>query len=177
MAGAQGKLITIMVLASMLQIASAVTYTVGDAVGWTFVESATFYDDWAKTHTFRVGDELDFVYSFPAHDVFQVSETDVASCTNATTIQKWEFSNAKVTLNSVGYHGYICSLPSHCSPGNMKMSLQVVAADDTVSEQSADAPAVPPTAGDTPGNSGFTLQSGSALMFGTVAAALVALLN
>ncbi|KAG6553374.1 hypothetical protein Mapa_005109 [Marchantia paleacea] len=177
MAGAQGKFITFLLLAGMMQFATAATYTVGDAVGWTFVESVTFYDDWAKTHTFRVGDELDFVYSFPNHDVYQVSETDVASCTNVTTIQKWEFSNAKVTLNSVGYHGYICSLPSHCSPGNMKMSLQVVAADGAVSEPSADGPAVPPTAGDTPGNSAVTLQSGSALIFGTVAAALVALLN
>lgn len=49
----------------MLQIASAVTYTVGDAVGWTFVESATFYDDWAKTHTFRVGDELGKLSQLP----------------------------------------------------------------------------------------------------------------
>ncbi|KAG6553182.1 hypothetical protein Mapa_005241 [Marchantia paleacea] len=202
MAVSQGGIITFLLLAGLLQCASAATYTVGDATGWTFPPSATFYDDWAKTHTFRVGDQLVFPYTAGEHDVYEVSEADVASCTKTSPIQTWTETNSTVTLTVAGYHFYICSIGTHCA-ANMKMSLQVVAADSPASSPSS--PTITPTASPTittpasgpstptppatpstttpsadspaPGENGaFSLKSGSTLFFVALAAGWLAFL-
>lgn len=58
MAAGRTSMLAVMLIAGLLQSASAATYTVGGAQGWTFAASPTFYDEWAQQQTFVVGDEL-----------------------------------------------------------------------------------------------------------------------
>ncbi|OAE24724.1 hypothetical protein AXG93_2016s1290 [Marchantia polymorpha subsp. ruderalis] len=60
MAAGRTSMLAVMLIAGLLQSASAATYTVGGAQGWTFAASPTFYDEWAQQQTFVVGDELHF---------------------------------------------------------------------------------------------------------------------
>ncbi|OAE26515.1 hypothetical protein AXG93_1406s1070 [Marchantia polymorpha subsp. ruderalis] len=200
MAVSQGRMITFLFLAGLLQCATAATYTVGDATGWTFPPTATFYDEWANNHTFKVGDQLVFPYTSGVHDVFQVSEADLASCTKTSPIQTWTDTNSTVTLTAAGSHYYICSIGTHCA-ANMHMSLQVVAADSPAgSPPSASPTSTPPASGPStptppppppatpttttpsalspapPQSGAFTLKSGSTLFFAALAAGWVAIL-
>lgn len=53
-----GALVLGCALAMMVGSVGAVTHVVGDSYGWQVPVESTFFEDWAKTRTFGVGDEL-----------------------------------------------------------------------------------------------------------------------
>lgn len=49
----------VLVLSSLLAVATATEYVVGGDLEWTFPPSTSWYEDvWAKNYTFKVGDAL-----------------------------------------------------------------------------------------------------------------------
>lgn len=44
--------------AALIEGTAAAVYIVGDTTAWTIPSSATFYANWAASHTFAVGDIL-----------------------------------------------------------------------------------------------------------------------
>ncbi|CAM6101142.1 unnamed protein product [Calypogeia fissa] len=133
--GKSAVLVALLVIAALsAQSAKAATYKVGGSTGWTLGISATFYDDWAKSISFKTGDVLDFAYSGSLHNVFEVSAADLASCNVASPLKTYNtIGGATLTLTTPGNHFFICGIPDHCAL-NMQMTVLV----------SADAPAKAP---------------------------------
>uniref|UniRef100_A0A6V7QWW4 Phytocyanin domain-containing protein n=1 Tax=Ananas comosus var. bracteatus TaxID=296719 RepID=A0A6V7QWW4_ANACO len=56
-------------------------HIVGGRDGWTIPPNATFYQDWAKTRNFKVGDRLVFPYTVEMYTVVEASKEDFDNCT------------------------------------------------------------------------------------------------
>ncbi|ERN01767.1 hypothetical protein AMTR_s00097p00156790 [Amborella trichopoda] len=48
----------VIVVMHNMQPAAALTHIVGGSFGWKIPPNNTFYDQWAKTHTFNLNDKL-----------------------------------------------------------------------------------------------------------------------
>ncbi|MBA0719217.1 hypothetical protein Golax_006917, partial [Gossypium laxum] len=96
---------TLVVLASnVLQITYAGTYTVGDTIGWVI----------PTVFKFTTGE----------HDVAKVTEAAYNACSSANTILTRSTGPARITLNSIGDHHFICTFADHCAEGQ-KLSVEV----------------------------------------------------
>ncbi|KZV20058.1 blue copper protein-like [Dorcoceras hygrometricum] len=141
---------------------AAVTYTVGDSLGWTVPPGgAIAYQTWARGKSFLVGDTLVFNFTTNTHDVVEVTKTEFDSCNTASTAIITT-GPARITLNSSGEHFYICTLPRHCSLGQ-KLAINVTAGGATVtppispSTPSGSPPSGTTTAPPPPGSSASSL--------------------
>ncbi|KAF8034532.1 hypothetical protein BT93_C0754 [Corymbia citriodora subsp. variegata] len=106
----------------------AVTYTVGDAMGWTIPASgAAAYQAWASSQIFEVGDILVFNFNGGAHDVAEVTETAFNSCDGTNPLSISTVPPARITLATAGLHFFICAIPGHCSLGQ-KVTINVTTA-------------------------------------------------
>ncbi|KAK2631370.1 hypothetical protein EUGRSUZ_L03012 [Eucalyptus grandis] len=104
-----------------------VTYTVGDAMGWTIpAGGAAAYEAWANSQIFEVGDILVFNFNDGAHDVAEVTETAFNSCDGTNTLSISTVPPARITLATAGQHFFICTVPGHCSSGQ-KVAINVTA--------------------------------------------------
>ncbi|GLJ46847.1 hypothetical protein SUGI_0988240 [Cryptomeria japonica] len=120
--------IAVVLLAVVVPLASATTYTVGDSGGW---ETGVNYVNWVSGKTFVVGDILSFTYT-NQHSVVEVSKSDYSSCSTSNPIATNSASPTSVTLNKTGELFFVCGTPGHCSQG-MKLDLNVSAAGTTAS--------------------------------------------
>ncbi|XP_073152183.1 uncharacterized protein [Henckelia pumila] len=126
---------------------AAMTYTVGDSLGWTVPPGGPVaYQAWARGKSFVVGDTLIFNFTTNEHDVVQVTKEEFDSCSTASTAIITT-GPARITLNSSGEHYYICTIPRHCSFGQ-KLAINVTAAGATVTPRPSQAPS--PSSGPTP---------------------------
>ncbi|XP_057537375.1 blue copper protein-like [Amaranthus tricolor] len=129
-----------MVIATLIGICSAATYTVGGNTGWTIPSQPNFYSNWASQQTFQVGDALVFNFAAGAHTVGQVNKANFDACGTTNTIgQIQTTSPATITLTTAGTHYFICTLPGHCG-ANQKLSV-VVTGSSATTPASAPAPA------------------------------------
>ncbi|KAF8393187.1 hypothetical protein HHK36_021428 [Tetracentron sinense] len=128
----------VLLVAALLQGASAETYTVGDSLGWTVPPGGPIaYSTWANQHTFRVGDILVFNWT-GSHDVARVSETDYESCTKTAIGTIQSTSPASVTLTTEEDHYFICTVSSHCSLGQrVKIDVESASGSPSSSPNSA----------------------------------------
>ncbi|KAB2079617.1 hypothetical protein ES319_A05G016400v1 [Gossypium barbadense] len=117
---------TLVVLASnVLQITYAATYTVGDTIGWVIPTGYTeLYHNWTDNKNFLVGDILVFKFTTGEHDVAKVTEAAYNACRRANTILNRSTGPARITLNSIGDHHFICTFADHCAEGQ-KLSVEV----------------------------------------------------
>ncbi|KAG4197293.1 hypothetical protein ERO13_A05G015000v2 [Gossypium hirsutum] len=117
---------TLVVLASnVLQITYAATYTVGDTIGWVIPTGYTeLYHNWTDNKNFLVGDILVFKFTTGEHDVAKVTEAAYNACRRANTIPNRSTGPARITLNSIGDHHFICTFADHCAEGQ-KLSVEV----------------------------------------------------
>jgi plastocyanin len=116
--------VAVMVLLAMtaaMAMASPVEYV----VHWDFPTSNQYYGD-TQTRTYKVGDQLKFLYAPEMHNVVKVaSESDLTHCTTHTKIGPEQTDGqTSVTLNKPGAHYFICSVPGHCEDG-MKIKILV----------------------------------------------------
>ncbi|XP_047325897.1 blue copper protein-like isoform X2 [Impatiens glandulifera] len=115
------------VVALFVQSTTAVTYTVGDNLGWTVPPSPNTYPSWASPITFRVGDILVFNFASGAHDVATVTKQAIDSCNTNSPITMQTIAPVAFSLNNIGEIHFICTFGSHCSLGQ-KFSINVTSA-------------------------------------------------
>ncbi|KAL2634549.1 hypothetical protein R1flu_006028 [Riccia fluitans] len=114
-------LLLCVVAGALVHTSLAATYT----LAWSIPSSTTFYEDWASSKTFFVGDVIEFDYNFGAHNVLAVFPKDAASCDTSNPLQTWSAGSPKVSLDTAGTISFICGFPNHCSLG-MKMTVTVL---------------------------------------------------
>ncbi|XP_045786680.1 blue copper protein-like [Trifolium pratense] len=131
----------------------AVTYTVGDTIGWTIpTNGAAAYTTWASRKSFKVGDVLVFNFQSSAHNVEEVTKEKYDSCNSASPIATFSTPPVRVTLNKTGTHYYICGFPGHCN-GGQKLTIKVGGGSSSNSPATSPSPASSspsPSAGATP---------------------------
>ncbi|KAL3693354.1 hypothetical protein R1sor_007005 [Riccia sorocarpa] len=130
------KFLFLCVLGALVQSSLATTYK----LTWSIPSSTTFYDDWASSKTFLVGDVIEFDYNFGAHDVLLLLPKDAATCDTSAPLQTWSAGSPKVSLDKAGTISFVCGLPNHCSLG-MKLTVKVLATSTTATSP----PPSPPT--------------------------------
>ncbi|KAI6681632.1 hypothetical protein NL676_035513 [Syzygium grande] len=114
--------------AGFIHVAAAATdYTVGDELGWTVPPNISYYQSWAASKNFTVGDRLFFNWT-GNHTVAEVSKAEHDNCTQPGNF----FSSPGLYLgfSNGGSHYYICTVDSHCKLGQ-KLSIIVAAAPST----------------------------------------------
>ncbi|KAK3130304.1 hypothetical protein QOZ80_6BG0491560 [Eleusine coracana subsp. coracana] len=121
-------LVTLLVVAGYAAQASATAYNVGDSQGWT---TGADYTRWASNKAFAVGDTLAFSYPPKAHSVTEVNKSDYDACSGRNALRDDDKGNTVVTLDSPGWHYYICNVPGHCAAG-MKLAVLVSATPNGV---------------------------------------------
>ncbi|KAM7253882.1 hypothetical protein ACFE04_031564 [Oxalis oulophora] len=109
------KVLTSIVIATLLRTSLGAIYSVGDAAGWTTM--GFDYEKWALTKTFHIGDILEFHYNKEFHDVMQVSLKEFKLCNVTSEIASYHSGFDSITLDTTGHHYYICSFPGHCKAG------------------------------------------------------------
>ncbi|XVE54446.1 hypothetical protein DITRI_Ditri03aG0082100 [Diplodiscus trichospermus] len=115
----------VVLAASLLQNAFAITYTVGDATGWIMpINNAELYDDWADNKGFEVGDILVFNFITGQDDVAEVTEPVYDACITNDTFFTENKGPARITLNKISDHYFISTFPGHCSAGQ-KLHVEV----------------------------------------------------
>jgi hypothetical protein len=140
------KTVTFMVLA-FAAVVFAEDYDVGDDTEWTRPADPEFYNTWAASKTFRVGDELEFEFPAGRHDVAVVTKDAYENCDKEKPISHMTMSPVKIMLNTTGPRYYICTVGDHCRFGQ-KLAIDVVAATGGAT--------TPTTPGTTPGAGGTT---------------------
>ncbi|KAK3219641.1 hypothetical protein Dsin_013611 [Dipteronia sinensis] len=96
----------------------------GESFGWGVPDNDSFYQEWADSRNFMVGDELVFIYS-GIHSVIEVSKEDFEACTTEHAIlRKYKGPSTFVGLTSPGNHYYICDFQQGCLKG-MKLNITV----------------------------------------------------
>ncbi|PUZ51926.1 hypothetical protein GQ55_6G230000 [Panicum hallii var. hallii] len=135
----RSALIALLVVVSCAAAASAATWTVGDAQGWTLGGD---YATWARGKNFSVGDTLAFNFATGNHDVLVVSKSDYDNCNTGSAMNTIQTGPATVTLSSAGDHYYICGIGTHCS-GGMKLAVNVGSGSGSPSPSTPSAPGTP----------------------------------
>ncbi|KAL6655405.1 hypothetical protein ACP70R_006231 [Stipagrostis hirtigluma subsp. patula] len=129
-----------LLVAGSAALASATTYTVGDASGWTVGPD---YDSWASGKGFAVGDTLVFTYTSKAHTVTEVSKSGYETCSGSSpALSDDDSGSTTITLTTPGTHYFICKVPGHCAQG-MKLAVTVSATPSASIARGAAAGRVP----------------------------------
>ncbi|XP_020241884.1 mavicyanin-like [Asparagus officinalis] len=91
-------------------------YKVGDDNGWTILNHVN-YTKWASSKTFKVGDQIVFIYNKQFHNVLQVSKEDYHSCNPNSPIATYKSGNDTIPIKRKGHYFFICGAPGHCAAG------------------------------------------------------------
>ncbi|XP_030446163.2 umecyanin-like [Syzygium oleosum] len=118
--------------------AAATTYTVGDELGWTVPSNISYYQSWAASKTFMVGDQLSFNWT-GTHNVAEVSKAEYDNCTQVVSVMG---SPVNIKLLKGGSYHYICTVDSHCELGQ-KLSITVGSSAAAPASPSNSAPSTP----------------------------------
>ncbi|XP_022751676.1 umecyanin-like [Durio zibethinus] len=153
----------VVLAATLLQSTLATNYTVGDSTGWQRpTNNADFYGNWTKNKNFVVGDILVFDFPTGQHDVAVVTEASYNSCTATNAIFNYTNGPAIITLNTTGYHYYICGFSGHCAAGQ---KLRVDVQNGTNTPSTPGSSPNTPSGGSTPPNSASSLIATLPLIF------------
>ncbi|KDP25566.1 hypothetical protein JCGZ_20722 [Jatropha curcas] len=101
----------------------ATDFIVGDETGWT---TNFDYQAWAERNQFHVGDRLVFRYKPGSHNVLRVDGNGFQQCMSANGTVALTTGEDIISLATPGKKWYICGVPNHCEPGNMKLTITVL---------------------------------------------------
>ncbi|CAK9867914.1 unnamed protein product [Sphagnum jensenii] len=108
----------VLTLTALLQIATAVDYTVGDEFGWSVPSSPDFYSDWVdEVAPFTEGDTLEFNYAPGTDSVLLVDDLDYRTCNTGNPIQEYTFGPHPFVMRPVATYNFISGEPGHCLAG------------------------------------------------------------
>ncbi|KAK7369760.1 hypothetical protein VNO80_11804 [Phaseolus coccineus] len=99
-------------------------YVVGDKLGWNIPSQKGFFDDWAKSKTFAVGDQLLFQYRPGLNTVVMVDKEDYDNCATMRIKRTFIVGNSPVTLEKPGDYYFFSSVGKHCENG-LKLHITV----------------------------------------------------
>ncbi|KAL5993551.1 hypothetical protein ACLOJK_014476 [Asimina triloba] len=113
-------------LVMLTGLAAAVEHKVGDDAGWTLPPKSnpSFYDSWASTKKFVVGDTLVFDYRTSVHNVLEVKKEEYDACTQHSPLGMFYNSPTKFELKEPGDYYYYCGVGVHCE-GMQKLHITV----------------------------------------------------
>ncbi|XP_057415457.1 blue copper protein-like [Lotus japonicus] len=152
----------------------AVTYTVGDTIGWTVpTNGASAYRTWASGKTFKVGDILVFNYAASAHNVEEVTKQKYDSCNSTSPIATYTTPPVRVTIKKTGAHYFICGVPGHCL-GGQKLSINVTGGSSTATPPSSASPSPSPSSSTTPPQDSAAGSLGAAGVFASTVMTITA---
>nr|CAD1834124.1 unnamed protein product [Ananas comosus var. bracteatus] len=118
-------------------------HIVGGSKGWRLPPNQTFYQEWAQTRNFSLGDKLLFPFRSSVYNIMEVSKEDFDACTQKNVTQRFHAGPAIVELTEPGPHYYYCGIGLHCEAGQ-KLSIDV-AATPAVDDASSSATMTGPT--------------------------------
>ncbi|KAK6773508.1 hypothetical protein RDI58_028746 [Solanum bulbocastanum] len=134
-------------MAILLQVTIAQTdHIVGDSFGWSIpINGAAAYTMWADANTIKIGDTLVFKFTEGNHDVQEVSRSSYEECNTQNSIGKAiKKGPAKITVQTLGDHYYICTVGEHCLAGQ-KMAIKASSSNSSASNTPADTTPPPPS--------------------------------
>ncbi|WOK99361.1 umecyanin-like [Canna indica] len=162
----------------LLSLGSSVrhkTHIVGGSYGWRIPlnKNTTFYQDWARTKKFAVGDKLVFLFTTMVQNVVELpSAADFGVCRMNNVTDIHFVGPTILELTEAGPHYYFCSVGLHCEDGQ---SLAIVVSStphpDIDAVLGADAPAPVEAAA----SSAATAAGGGRAEYGALAAAGICL--
>ncbi|KAF7806405.1 blue copper protein-like [Senna tora] len=95
-------------------------HVVGDDLGWAVPPAAAaFYQAWALSHTFHVGDILLFNFTDRDEDVAQVTKEALLECNTSNPIAVKKTSPANFTLDAEGDYYFTSTFSNHCASGQI----------------------------------------------------------
>ncbi|TMW82068.1 hypothetical protein EJD97_006900 [Solanum chilense] len=128
-----------LIMAILLQITIAQTeHIVGDSFGWSIpINGAAAYAMWADANSIKIGDTLVFKFTQGNHDVQEVSRSSYEECSTQNSIgEAIKKGPAKITVQTLGDHYYICTVGEHCLAGQ-KMAIKVTSSNSSASNTPA----------------------------------------
>ncbi|KAK9104169.1 hypothetical protein Scep_021013 [Stephania cephalantha] len=103
-------------------------------------DESTDFDSFAKSNTFKVGDQLVFKYSPGLHSVVELSsEKEYSGCDVSNAINSMSAGNDAVKLSKEGTRYFACGTPGHCGQG-MKLKIKTVGANAAPTQDSSSKP-------------------------------------
>ncbi|KAL0349088.1 UNVERIFIED_CONTAM: hypothetical protein Sangu_1136600 [Sesamum angustifolium] len=128
---------------AFLEGSMGAVYEVGDSAGWT--DTGVDYEEWASTHTLKVGDTAVFNYDNDNNDVIQVTEENYNACNSDDPIETFNTGKDEVEFTTPGSFYYICSFPNRCQDNKQKIEIKVSKSDnDTTPSPPSDTSPPPP---------------------------------
>ncbi|CAH8337249.1 unnamed protein product [Eruca vesicaria subsp. sativa] len=132
------------VLMILLVQVSSTQYKVGNLDSWGIPTDAKVYSKWPKTHSFKIGDSLLFLYPPSEDSMIQVTASNFKSCNTKDPILYMNDGNSLFNLTQNGTFYFTSGQPGHCQK-YQKLLVSVGTyspeADDALSPSSADADA------------------------------------
>ncbi|KAG2302833.1 hypothetical protein Bca52824_031484 [Brassica carinata] len=167
--------VMVMVMMIMLvQVVSSTQYKVGDLDSWGIPIDAKVYSKWPKSHSFKIGDSLLFLYPPSEDSMIQVTPSNFKSCNTKDPILYMNDGNSLFNLTQNGSFYFTSGHPGHCQKyQKLLVSVGTYSAEaDALSPSSsadADAPSYQNAFGSIPLSQ---KSSSSSLQFSTVVASL-----
>ncbi|XP_043706506.1 blue copper protein [Telopea speciosissima] len=124
-AGGVAVVVVILILSEWTRGGNAAQHVVGGSQGWDVSADLT---TWASSHTFKVGDQLEFKYTVGLHSVVELgSESEYKNCNIGNAVTTMNGGKDMVKLSKVGTRYFVCGTPGHCAQG-MKLKVNTLAA-------------------------------------------------
>ncbi|XP_059662518.1 early nodulin-like protein 9 [Cornus florida] len=126
----------------------AYEFRVGGSIGWTVPpdSNALYYNQWAESNRFQIGDTIRFVYPAGKDSVLYVTNDDYTNCNTATYLKKASDGNTLFQFNESGPFYFISGDRDNCNK-NEKMVVVVMADRSTNTNQTTIASPPPPPVG------------------------------
>ncbi|CAN1852264.1 unnamed protein product [Linum perenne] len=142
-------------MAVLLIQAHGALHKVGDSVGWTIIGSPDYYEQWAASKTFQLGDVVRKSYVTPNlpcfslicyllynpqfHNVMKVTYAMYRACNASAPLETYTTGNDSITITTRGHHLFICGVPGHCL-SCQKVDINVLRTDHSSSSSAALSP-------------------------------------
>ncbi|CAN6864739.1 unnamed protein product [Brassica oleracea] len=170
------SLSSVMVLLMILLVqVSSTQYKVGDLDSWGIPTDAKVYSKWPKSHSFKIGDSLLFLYPPSEDSMIQVTASNFKSCNTKDPILYMNDGNSLFNLTQNGTFYFTSGHPGHCQKYQKLIvsvgpySAEADALSPSSSSADADAPSYQNAFGSIPLSQ---KSSSSSPLFSTVVASL-----
>ncbi|KAJ0265642.1 Phytocyanin domain-containing protein [Hirschfeldia incana] len=166
--------VMVLVMMVLLVQVSSTQYKVGNLDSWGIPTDAKVYTKWPKSHSFKIGDSLLFLYPPSEDSMIQVTASNFKSCNTKDPILYMNDGNSLFNLTQNGTFYFTSGQPGHCQKyQKLIVSVGTYSAEaDALSPSSAadaDAPSYQNAFGSIPLSQ---KSSSSSLQFFTVVASL-----
>ncbi|XP_006302843.2 mavicyanin [Capsella rubella] len=171
--------VAIVLLGQEIGKVSSTLYKVGDLDAWGIPVDAKVYSKWPKSHSFKIGDSLLFLYPPSEDSLIQVTASNFKSCNTKDPILYMNDGNSLFNLTQNGTLYFTSAHPGHCSK-YQKLLVSVgtysAEAEALSPSSSADAPSYQNAFGSIPlsqKSSSSSLISAFSIVFASLACAVV----